>query len=80
MQDKLTLVEDKVDAVLKVVERIRAEKAILKDENSRFKSEIAMLQKQLTALKLAKSDKNDAVRTKLATVLSRVDELENLAS
>jgi len=80
MGDKLNLIEDKVDAVLEIIDRVRAEKAILTEENSRLKTEIAQLQKQFSSLKLAKSDNNDAVRTKLATVLSRVEELESLAS
>lgn len=80
MGDKLTLVESKVEAVLELVEKIKNDKAVLTDENDRLKIELAQIRKQFSALKLEKTDKNDAIRSKLQLVLSRVDELESLAS
>lgn len=79
MGDKLTLVESKVDAVLALVEKIKNERTALADENNRLKAELAQIRKQFSALKLEKTDDNDAVRSKLQLVLSRVDELESLA-
>lgn len=80
MGDKLTLVESKVEAVLELVEKIKNDKAVLTDDNDRLKIELAQIRKQFSALKLEKTDKNDAIRSKLQLVLSRVDELESLAS
>lgn len=80
MGDKLTLVESKVEAVLELVEKIKNDKAVLTDDNDRLKTELAQIRKQFSALKLEKTDKNDAIRSKLQLVLSRVDELESLAS
>lgn len=79
MGDKLTLVESKVDAVLALVEKIKNEKTALADENDRLKAELTQIRKQFSALKLEKTDNNEAVRSKLQLVLSRVDELESLA-
>lgn len=80
MRDSLSLVESKVEAVLALVEKIKQEKAALADENDQLKIELAQLRKQFSALKLQKTDQNDDVRSKLQLILSRVDELEGMAS
>ena len=80
MGDSLSLVESKVEAVLALVEKIKQEKTALADENDQLKIELAQLRKQFSALKLQKTDQNDDVRSKLQLILSRVDELEAMAS
>jgi len=79
MGDRLSLVESKVEAVLELVEKIKAEKAVLTEENDQLRIELAQLRKQISALRVEKADKGENVRSKLQLILSRVDELESLA-
>ena len=79
MGDKLAIIESKVEAGLELVDRIKTEKTVLANENDQLKIELAQIRKQFSALKLEKTDKNNAVRSRLELVLSRVDELESLA-
>lgn len=80
MANRLSVIENKVEAVLGLVNQIKAEKVALADQNARLKSELTLLKKEFESLKLTKSDKNSAVRAKLESVLTRVDELESLVS
>ena len=79
MGDKLELIENKVSAVLDLVERIKTENGTLSDENAQLRNEINHLKKQMAELKLAKTDRSDVLKTKLQAVLSRVEELELMA-
>jgi len=76
MGDRLELIENKLGAVLDLIERIKTENGTLNVENAQLREELNRLKKQMVSLKLDRSDRSDAMRSKLKTVLSRVEELE----
>ena len=76
MGDRLKLIEDKLGAVLDLVDRFKTENGTLNVENAELREELNRLKKQMASLKLDRSDRSDAMRSKLKTVLSRVEELE----
>ena len=80
MADKLAMLSQKVDEVLKRLEELRAENTTLKAENVNLSSELSKLKKEYSELTLNKNDQADAVRTRLASVLERLNQLEALSA
>ena len=80
MDEKLDLLVEKVERVAELLDATRAHNAELKEENSRLKSELADAARELESLKLTSADQAGRTRTKLLTVLDRLDQLEKLGS
>jgi hypothetical protein len=78
MGDNLVLLEEKIQRVLSLVERLRQENSELHVENESLRNEVAEFRQLNRKLKLTNSDQSDVIRTKLQSVLSRVAELEEL--
>lgn len=78
MTDSLKLLEEKVSKVLSRLEEIKAENRTLKEENRALQRETTGLKQQFDQLKLDQNDQSDKVRTKLASLLGRIEELEKL--
>jgi FtsZ-binding cell division protein ZapB len=80
MDEKLDLLFEKVERVADLLDLTRRHNAELKDENNRLKTELAEVNRELEALRLTSADQAGRTRTKLLTVLDRLDQLEKLGA
>ena len=80
MEDKLEQLTQKIETVCSLVEMLRKENAELKETNEQQRTELEQLKKQHEELQLKSADQSEAVRSRLSTVLNRLDELESMAS
>lgn len=78
MADKLHVFEQKVDQLLKLVERLRAENQKTQSENSALKVDLGHIQTELNRLRLQQNDQSQAVRDRLQVLLAHVRELEQI--
>ena len=78
MGDSLRLLEKKVDQVLELVEQLRQQNNTLTKENKSLQSELAEIRRINRKLTVSTSDRSETVKAKLHSVLSRVEELEDL--
>jgi hypothetical protein len=78
MAERLELLEQKVDAVLDLLEKLRSENAVLREENVRLEAELGVARRRLESLKLSDADRSIVVKEKLQLVLSRLEEIESL--
>ena len=79
MSDTLDQIAQKVDQLLETVRNLKSQNTALRADNTRLKAELAGLDKQRQNLTLRAADQSEAVRTKLQSVLNRLEELEKLA-
>ncbi|MBD3333737.1 cell division protein ZapB [candidate division GN15 bacterium] len=80
MNDKLEQLTHKIETVCSLVESLRKENSELKEANERYRTELESLKKEHEELQLKNADQSEAVRSRLSTVLNRLDELESMAS
>ena len=80
MTDTLDQISQKVDQLLQVVKNLKVENSSLQGENQQLKAQLADAGKEHKSLSLKAADQSELVRSKLQSVLSRLDELEELAS
>ncbi len=78
MSDKITLLEEKVGQVLSRMDSLQSENLSLKDQNSGLKSELAELQQAFKDFRLDHNDRAEQVKTKLTSLLGRIEELEQI--
>jgi FtsZ-binding cell division protein ZapB len=78
MDDKLELLEQKIEAVIERLERLRDENTELKSSNIGLKNELGSIRKQFDRAKLGQTDQSDAIKSKLVNILGRLTELEKL--
>ena len=79
MTDTLDQISQKVDQLLQVVKNLKVENASLHGENKELKVQLADAGKEHKSLSLKSADQSELVRSKLKSVLTRLDELEKLA-
>ena len=80
MSEKLELMFEKVEQVLALLDRTKAENASLIDENKLLKAELVKIRKEYNSLRLDVTDQKDKVMSKLVGILHRLDQLEDIAS
>jgi FtsZ-binding cell division protein ZapB len=80
MADKISELEDRVGQVLKLVEQLRRENSNLKRQNKSGVEELSELRRRCHELEVANKDQTAAVKSRLTSVLSRIEELERLGS
>ena len=80
MSEKLELMFEKVEQVLALLDRTKAENASLIDENKLLKAELVKIRKEYNSLRLDVTDQKDKVKSKLVVILHRLDQLEDIAS
>lgn len=80
VDDKLKLLEEKLGQLMTLVERLKKENTLLRNDNGHCKNELAKVQQELTRLKLEQNDQTEAVRTRLQVLLTHVEELESSQS
>ena len=78
MADKFQVLEDKVGKVLQKIEALAGENKTLKGENEQLESELAGLKQEFKQFRLQQNDQTEAVKSRLASVLSRIEELEKI--
>jgi len=76
MSDRLELLDKKISQVLDRLESLKQDNASLKVENASLKSQLGQLQQDLNTLKLNQNDQGEMIRSKLVSVLGRIEELE----
>lgn len=77
--DKLEQLSERVERVCRVVEDLRRENDSLTEENAGLRSELSEIRKLYDQFKLQKADQSDAAKGKLASVLSRLQQLESIS-
>jgi len=78
MSDKIKLLEDKVGQVLSRLDDLQGENVSLKEHNADLKGEIAELQQAFKQFQLENNDRAEQVKSKLAALLGRIKELEQI--
>jgi len=76
MSDRFELLDKKISQVLERLESLKSDNASLKAENASLKSQLGQLQQDINGLKLSQSDQAEMIKSKLVSVLSRIEELE----
>ncbi len=75
---KITQLIDKMNKAVDYIEELQGENAALKAENSEIRSQLSRLQNETKKITLMSSDQSQVVKAKLAGVLERLDELEQI--
>jgi len=78
MSDKFLQLQERLEKLLSTVEAQRHENSTLKIENHRLKTELSRFQQDFLRLQRRQNEHSEAVRTKLATALAQVEELESI--
>jgi len=76
MSDRLELLDKKISQVLDRLENLKQDNASLKEENAVLKSQLGQLQQDIDSMKLSQNDQAEVIRSKLVSVLGRIEELE----
>ena len=76
--DKVVHLIDKMNKAVDYIEELMQENTALKAENSQIRSELNNLKNETKKINLLSSDQSQVVKTKLAGVLERLDELEQI--
>lgn len=76
MSDKLERLDKKISQVLDRLEHLKQDNASLKEENASLKSQLSKVQQDLSSMKLSQSDQAEMIKSKLVSVLGRIEELE----
>ena len=78
MSGKLESLAEKVEKVLVLLDKVKGENASLKQENEELRAKMAGIKKECRQLKLGSADQSEAVKSRLMSVLGRLEELESL--
>ncbi|MFH2049703.1 MAG: cell division protein ZapB [bacterium] len=76
--DKVLKLIDKMNSAVDYIEELLRENAALKAENSQIRSELNSLKNETKKMNLLSADQSQVVKAKLAGVLERLDELEQI--
>ena len=80
MADKLDLLIGKIEALLQRVESTSAENKVLKTENRQLRSELDKTHKRYDRIGVQSADHSATVKSKLAGILDRLEQLEELGA
>lgn len=79
MNDKLELLEEKVGQLVERMEKLYTENEELRSENERLGSTLKETEKQLHAKQVEAADREEQVKSRLVSMLGRIDQLEKVA-
>ena len=79
MTDTLDQISQKVDQLLQIVKNLKVANASLQGENEQLKTQLTEFGKEQKSLSIKSADQSELVRSKMQSVLNRLDELEELA-
>ncbi|MBU0984284.1 MAG: cell division protein ZapB [candidate division Zixibacteria bacterium] len=78
MSDGFRALEQRIDRVIEQLTSLQTENARLRNENGELRGELNELKKSLDRVKLTQGDQGELVRSKLVSVLERIEELERI--
>jgi len=78
MSGKFESLAEKVEKVLALLDKVKCENASLKQGNAELRAKMASINKECRQLKLGSADQSEAVKSRLMSVLGRLEELESL--
>jgi regulator of replication initiation timing len=78
MPSKFESLAEKVEKVLALLDKVKGENALLKQENAELRVEMTGIKKECRQLRLGSADQSEAAKSRLTSVLSRLEELESL--
>ena len=77
-EEKIKQLASQVDKLVAWLEQVRKENEQFRSENTELKQEIQQLRNEVFSLKQDKADRSQVVKTKLTSILDRLDELEQI--
>lgn len=80
MKEKLDQITKKIQLVAELLERAKLENTDLKGNNESLRKELAKARRDLEQIGLSRMDQTDTVKTKLSSVLKKLEELEQYTS
>ena len=78
MSDSMKLLEEKVGKAIELVDKLTAENETFIAENEQLKAEIAELKSEIDGLVKNDRERSEKVKTKLGSLLKKLEELELL--
>ena len=78
MSDKLDIIAEKIDNLLSVLDKLKTRNLELETKNLDLRTKLAELEKEYNNLCLEDADRSDLVKSKLQSVLERLNELEQI--
>jgi len=78
MTDQINLLEEKVSQVLQRLTVLQKENGSLRQENNALTDQLSQLRRDFDKFRVEHNDQTDAVKTRLTSLLSRIEELEQL--
>ena len=79
MKDKLEELEARVTQLVDRHAELQSALKVAKAENEGLKTELAALRQEFDTYQLLSNDRAELVKTKLGSVLGRIEELESMA-
>ena len=80
MAERLDQLEQRVEAVTDLLNRLRSENQSLREQNSSLKSELVAIKQDYESIRLSQTDQTNTIKERLRLVLVRLQELEGLQS
>lgn len=80
MKEKLDQITKKIQLVAELLKRAKLENTDLKGNNESLRKELAKARRDLEQIGLSRMDQTDTVKTKLSSVLKKLEELEQYTS
>ncbi len=78
MQGEDHPLREKVERILTLLEHVKQENRSLREENKKLREQLSSIQKEYNNFKLKDADKAQNVKSKLISILDRLEELESL--
>ena len=79
MGDKLQVLEEKVDQLVRLVEKLRADNAAAKTENTELRTELSRVRSEVARLRLNQNDHSQDIKDRLQILASHLQELEQIS-
>ena len=78
MSDQINVLEAKISQVLQKLDALKSENVSLQSENSALRDQVNRLRQEFERFRVEHNDQVEAVKTKLSTLLGRIEELEQI--
>ncbi|RKX27592.1 MAG: hypothetical protein DRP45_00720 [Candidatus Zixiibacteriota bacterium] len=78
MAEKFELLDRKVKQVLQQLDGLKDDNTILRKENRQLQTQLTELKSDFDNLKLNHNDQSELIKTKLISMLTRIEELEKI--
>ena len=78
--DALEMLETKITKALDMIEKLKRENTVLKDENRTLKTDLDETRSSLNVLEQSEQDKTEKIKGRLSNILEKLDALEQVAT